>query len=197
MDRVLPNCVTNYYVPHRRPFLNLSDLSDAGWEAARATLESERAGGKTSRMFGRRYLELRRATEQKLRSLFVEAGGIPERAAPHYFVLGSSEWFRGLSPGMREVVIPLEDLPEASTSMTIPDSMTAMALGPAFGLPYEARPCHERAFRLSEFKRTVHEFGIPEDGPKEYADHQHRIFEKYIEVLVWSDSILELISPGT
>ena len=101
VNRALPDYVTHYYVPGRPPFLNVSELTDLEWDATRRMLEAERGAGNSSRVFGRRYLELRRATEVKLRDLFVAAGGEPERHAPHYFVLGSSEWFRGLARGMQ------------------------------------------------------------------------------------------------
>jgi hypothetical protein len=153
-------------------------------------LPSERFAGRSSRVFGRRYLELRRATEDKLRDQFVAVGGEPERTVPHYFVLGSSAWFRGLAHEMHEVVVPLAVLPDSATSMTIPDSMTSMGLGGDFGLPVENRPHHGRVFRLSEIPEAVEEFGLPEDEHGNYAGYQHRSFELYAEIQVWSDAIL-------
>jgi hypothetical protein len=190
VSRSLPNYVTHYYVAGRPPFLNVSELTDPEWEIMGRELEAERSAGRSSRVFGRRYLELRRATEAKLRDLFVAAGGQPERAAPHYFVLGSSAWFRGLAQEMQEVRVPLDALPDNATSMTIPDSMTSMGLGGDFGLPVENRPHHDRVFRLSEIPEAVQEFGLPEDEPGDYADYQHRSFEFYAEVQVWSDAVL-------
>ncbi len=191
MSSELPDYVTHYYVPGRPPFLNVSELTDGEWKATRPVLESERMAGSSSRVFGRRYLELRRATEAKLRELFVVAGGEPERHAPHYFVLGSSQWFRGLAQDMQELKIPLAALPDAATTMTIPDSVTAMGLGGDFGIPVEPRMHHGRVFRLSEFADAVDAFGIPEDQPGDYARYQHRTFELYAEVQVWSDTVLD------
>ena len=190
MSSAPPEYVTHYYVAGQRPFLNVSELSDPEWEVVRRGLEAERLAGRSSRVFGRRYLELRRATEAKLRDQFIAAGGEPERTSPHYFVLGSSAWFRGLAHEMHEVVIPLALLPDAATSMTIPDSMTSMGLGGDFGLPVENRPHHGRVFRLSQIREAVEEFGLPEGEPGNYAGYQHRSFEVYAEVQVWSDVIL-------
>jgi hypothetical protein len=189
--RTLPDFVTHYYVPDRPPFLNLSELTEPQWDAKRHLLDAERTEGRSSRVFGRRYLELRLATEAKLRDLFVSAGGEPEREAPHYFVLGSSKWFRGLARDMQQVVIPLAALPDRATSMTIPDSVTAMGLGGDFGIFVEQMPHHNRVFRTSEFVDAVRTFGIPEDRPGKYSGYQHRSFELYAEVQVWSDSVLE------
>src|SRR5262245_43808423 len=126
----------------RRPFQNLSDLDEDRLAAVIDDLTRERH--KThQRLFGRRYMELRRVTEARLRDLFVQAGGRPARSAPHYFVLGSSAWFRGLYREPEEVVIPLSCLPPHVTSITYPDSFASMALGPRFGLPHYPQPYHE------------------------------------------------------
>jgi hypothetical protein len=92
---------------------------------------------------------------------------------------------------MQELVIPLAALPDAATSMTIPDSVTAMGLGADFGIPVEPRPHHGRVFRLSEFADAVDAFGIPEDQPGNYEGYQHRSFELYAEVQVWSDAVFD------
>jgi hypothetical protein len=196
VNRTLPDHVTHYYVPGRPPFLNVSELTDSEWDVTRRMLDAERGAGVSSRVFGRRYRELRRATEVKLRDLFVAAGGRPERDAPHYFVLGSSEWFRGLARGMRELTIPLTALPEAATSLTIPDSMTSMGLGGDFGIPLDPRPHHGRVFRPPEFADAVEAFGIPEDRRGDYDGYQFRSFELYAEVQVWSDSFLGPRGPS-
>jgi hypothetical protein len=123
-----------------------------------------------------------------MRELFIEADGRPERSAPHYFVLGESSWYRELSPTMRSVTVKLADLPSEVTSFTYPDSFTAMGLGPQFGLPHDAKPYHERVYRIEDLEGVVAEFGLPEDEPdKDYAGYEQRPFEKYIEVQVWSD----------
>ena len=192
----VPDFVTHYHVADRRPFLNLSDLGAPEIEQVLADLQQRRSTGH-QRVFGRRYMELRRMTEHKLRTLFVESGGSPARRAPHYFVLGSSMWFEGLSPNTRAVVLPLSELPSDVTSVTYPDSFTAMALGPRFGLPYEARPYHERAIRLEELEDVISEHGLPRDEqPLDYTGYAHRAFESYVEVQLWSDEPLRKYLDG-
>ena len=191
---LVPTFATHYYRADREPFLNLSDLSEA--EAARviAGLDARRRDGH-QRVFGRRYMELRRLTEARLRELFVAAGGIAERSAPHYFVLGASAWYRGLSPDTREVRVELSQLPAGAAGFTYPDSFTAMGFAPRFGLPYEARPYHERVYRLHELAEVVAEHGMPADETgADYDGYQHRPFEKYIEIQLWSDTPLELLA---
>lgn len=193
----IPSFATHYHRADREPFLNLSDLPDGAVPSVLAGLEASR-GADSRRVFGRRYMELRRLTERRMRELFVATGGAPQRLAPHYFVLGTSEWYRGLAPGMREVRVDLARLPAESTSFTYPDSFTAMGFATRFGLPYEARPYHERVFRMDELQGVVDRFGLPADDiDPVYDGYAHRPFEKYVEIQLWSDAPLDLIGRGS
>jgi hypothetical protein len=192
---VIPDVVTHYHLGSRPPFLNLSDLPPDRLADVLADLHRERTDGLSARVFGRRYMELRRRTEEKLLSLFLKAGGKPERTSPHYFVLGTSSWYEGLAPDMAAFVVPLTDLPTEATSLTIPDSFTSMGFGPDYGLPREDRPYHGRVYRLEDLPALVSAYGLPADdasGPDgspddSYDGYQLRPFEKYIEVQLWSD----------
>ncbi len=144
------------------------------------------------RVFGSKYIALRRATEAKLRKLFEERGGTPERKAPHYFVLGSCEWFAELYPDTAQIGLDWRELPLDQTSVTYPDSFVSMQLGPEFGMPViSAQPYHNQVFRLDELVELVNKFGLP-DGSKDadYRGYETREFEKYIEIQLWSDGPL-------
>jgi hypothetical protein len=92
---------------------------------------------------------------------------------------------------MREVVVPLGAFPPEVTSVTYPDSFTAMAFGPRFGLPHQARPYHEQVFLLAELPELVARYGLPRDeSDPVYDDYPMRPFEKYIEVQLWADEPL-------
>jgi hypothetical protein len=188
----IPDFVTHYHLPGTRPFLNLSDLTAEELPAVLLALDKRRDAGEHQRVFGSRYMDLRRRTEARLLRLFKQAGGRPERDAPHYFVLGESAWYRGLAQGMQAAVLPLAELPSTVTSFTYPDSFTATGLVADFGLPYEPRPYHHRVFRMEELPEVARRYGIPPDEPDlDYEGYAHRPFEKYIEVQVWSDSPIE------
>jgi hypothetical protein len=141
-----------HYFRPGRPFKNLSDLALEDLIVAYKMLEGERARGEHRRVFGRRYMDLRRRSEAKLRDCFVAAGGEPERTAPHYFVLGASSWFKGLADDMQEIAIAIADLPTEATSIT---------------------------------------YGMPLDDPAGYDGYEHRLFEHYIEVQLWTDEPVE------
>jgi hypothetical protein len=187
MGPVIPDFVTHYFMGGRPPFLNLSDLTKDGRAPIIAGLAQERADGSTSRLFGRRYMDLRQQTEEKLRALFIASGGVPQRRAPHYFVLGASSWYRGLAPDMNEVVLKLEDLPTETTSFTYPDSFVSMGLGVGFGLHHSPQPYHGTVFHLSRLGEIVARYGLPEDAAGGYEGYERQPFEKFIEVQLWSD----------
>ena len=192
----IPDFATHYHLADKAPFLNLSDLDESELEVVVQDLARRRKDSGLKRVVGRKYMELRRLTEVRLRELFVEAGGKPERAAPHYFCLGACEWFRRLAPDMREIVIPLSELPTDVTSLTYPDSFEAMGFGPRFGLPYTRKPYHDRAYRLEELAQLVNEHGLPNGAADEDYDGYHlRPFEKFVEVQVWSDEPLRRFLP--
>ena len=192
MDRgvgALPDFATHYYFGGRRPFQTLSDLDEEHLAQVLCELEDARRAGAHSRVFGGRYMQLRRLTERRLYELFVAQGGRPQRQTPHYFILGTSRWYQGLARDMREVRLPLTSLPGSATSFTYPDSFTAMAFGPQFGLPYEPRPYHERVFRLRDLRSIVDRYGMPADEPNPvYDGYERRPFEKYVELQLWSDA---------
>lgn len=184
----IPDVVTHYHLPDRQPFLNLSSLSNEERSVVLERLDGLRRTGEHQRVYGARYMKLRKLTEAKMFDLFVQAGGKPEQAVPHYFVLGSSDWFRGLARHMREVVVPISVLPIDATSFTYPDSFTAMALGPQFGLPHEPRPYHEQVFRIDQLSEIVGRYGLPSvEVEDNYTGYENRPFEKYIEVQLWTD----------
>jgi hypothetical protein len=185
----VPDFATHYYLADKKPFLNLSELSESERGPVLADLERRRTRSDFKRVSGRRYMDLRRLTEARLLDLFRRAGGRPERTTPHYLILGPSEWYRGLAPDTREVVVALADLPLDVTSFTYPDSFTAMGFLPRFGLPYLQRPYHDRIYRMQQLREVVRRYGMPPDDAQDGYDGYHlHPFEKYIEIQVWSDA---------
>lgn len=186
----IPDFITHYHPAEDAPFQNLSDVQQEDLPTIIEHLHKRREAG-SKRVFGKAYMDFRRDTEIQLRQLFIEAGGKPERSAPHYFVLGSSEWFAGLYPRTGSVRVSLSALSPQTTSFTYPDSVVAMRFGPKYGLPPDPiRPYHEQVFLIDQLDEMIGQYGLPDDGGSAsdaYADYHKKEFEKYIEVQVWTD----------
>ena len=90
MLSAVPDFVTHYHLPGTRPFLNLSDLTAEELPSVLLALAQRREAGDHRRVFGSRYMELRRRNEARLLELFQQAGGRPERGAPHSTLSRSS-----------------------------------------------------------------------------------------------------------
>jgi hypothetical protein len=188
---VIPEFAVHYHLADRRPFLNLSDLDSVELERVFADLTGRRETHGSKRVFGSKYMELRRLTEARLHELFILAGGRPQRGAPHYFCLGPCEWFQRSASDMRTVAITLSALPDDVTSFTYPDSFTAMGFLRQFGITHAAKPYHGRVYRMNELAEVVREHGLPTGGADDdYEGYHRREFEKYIEIQVWSDDAI-------
>jgi hypothetical protein len=184
----VPDFVTHYYLPGRQPFQNLSELDEPRLSQVMQGLIEQRKGGVQHRLFGSKYMTMRRLVEERLYRAFVEVGGQPDRYSPHYFVLGESAWFQGLGTDMQQLRIPLSVLPIEKTSVTYPDSFTAMEVAEEFGLPHEKQPYHGQVFRLTDLPSLIATYGLPNPNPdSNYAGYERRSPEKYVEVQVWSD----------
>jgi len=187
----VPDFITHYHLAGRPPFLNLADLEGASLASVLSGLQGAAESGVSARRFGPRYMELRRGTEEVLRSRFAERGGRPTRRSPHYFVLGESPWFRGLYSEAAEVRLQLADLPTEQVSFTYPDSVTSMGLLAEFGIDVSPQPYHGSVFRIEEIEGVIEHHGLPGSAkPATYEGHQFDDFEHYIEVQVWSDDAL-------
>jgi hypothetical protein len=147
-----------------------------------------RRAGRQLRPFGAKYMALRQLTEARLRALFIDAGGSPDRAAPHYFVLGESPWFEHLAERMDKLQLPLSDLPADKTSVTYPDSFAAMEFGHEFGITQQSKPYHGQVFLLADLPELVERYGIPSPAWRsEYREWTTWPEATYIEVQLWSD----------
>ena len=191
----MPDLVTHYYLPGRRPFLNLSDLDPGRLTVVLAELEALRSQGRQHRPFGPGYMPLRRLVESRLYEKFVASGGHPDRQAPHYFVLGESSWYASLGHDMRRVEIPLAALPPDKTSVTYPDSFIAMTTTNA---PAPGTAASERIYSLDDLPTLIDRHGLP--APTWHnTHHDWRTWprEAFIEVQLWTDDpIGEHLAPS-
>lgn len=197
---VVPDYVTHYFRRSRGPFLNLSDLDEPGLTEVIRSLIVERQSGQHDRLFGQKYLEMRSLVEERLYNLFLRRGGEPQRKAPHYFVLGESEWFAGLAEDMDAIRLPLSGLPRKLTSVTYGDSFTVTGVAGEFGYgsSSEPRPYWSQVFLLDELPKLVAEYGLPHSPrPASYKGYEHAMDEVYIEVQLWTDEPVRVFLDAT
>lgn len=197
MSRV-PDRVRHYHRAARPPFLNLGDVPETARPELLRRLSAPDEHAASHRRFGSRYLALRTGTEAALRELFVQAGGRPERTAPHYFVLGSSAWFANLYSDVAAVTLPLTALPVEVTSITWVDSISALALGEPLGVPAPPPAHRQKVYRLDDLPDLVARYGLPgDDPPHSYDGHQRQPLTSYVEVQLWSDEpVRHLLRPS-
>ncbi len=195
---VVPDYATHYFLKDKEPFLNLSDLPEDKLKSVVNELDSCRTKGNGfNRVYGGRYMELRRKTEQKLRNLFILSGGNPKRKAPHYFVLGESYWFKNLTSGTNEVRIPLSSFPSDAISFTYPDSFVSMGFMPEFGLKVDKKDYHGKVFSLHDLESIIDKYGLPEDDfSHDYGNYVNEKFEKFIEIQVWDETPIQWLNDN-
>ena len=103
---------------------------------------------------------------------------------------------RGLAETMERIQLPLSALPPGQTSITYPDSFTAMEAGTSSRPGQQSRPYHGRVFLLGELPGLVEQFGVPD--PVWDSDYQAWTTwraEAYIEVQLWSDEPIRAHLP--
>lgn len=173
--------ITHYYLKSTTPFENILNQSSANQAQIISKMKENHS---TKRVFGSRYLQLRIKTEDKLKELFLQNGGVPEVDHPSYFVLGESRWFEGLSTSHQKIEIPLEQLDPNLVSITYPDSFVSMGFMPEFGMDVKQMPYHNKVFKVEDLPTLIKEYGFPKDEGQ-YENYQNESFEKYIEVQYW------------
>ena len=185
------NKIYHYYLPDRGPFLSLSDLPDeADNPIFKELLTRHKQVSSYNRRYGVEYLKTRKIVEEKLRTLFVERGGCPNKKHPIYFTLGESTWFKKLNAEHAELSIPISKLPEYAVSITFPDSYIAMT--------DQSKPYFEKVYFLSEIPEIISKYGLPtNEPPKTYEKYWEGSFEHYFEVQVWDSEILKQYSTST
>lgn len=186
----IPGFATHYYLSSRAPFQTLTALDDDAANAVMSKLNEERRNGVHHRLFGKVYLRMRREAERRLAEGLLLAGGRVERQSPYYLVIGESAWFRGLSPTMREVRVPVGSLPSLLTSITYGDSFYATGVSAEYGFGVAPAEAHSKVYLLSDLPRLINDLGLPvDDTEADYDGYEHRTAVRFIEVQVWSDDV--------
>ncbi len=183
-DNLVPAFLCHYYEAARGPFLNLSDLPLE--EAERLLSRIREAGDVFASQRAADYLLIRRGLEQRVRALFIARGGQPQRACPHYMILGTCPWVKSWYREGRELVVPLANFDPNIVSFTSGDTFPAMRYP-------DGKPYRGRVFLLGELAELVREYGLPQvQNP-----NGRRGPDRYIEAQVWADGPLASYLPQT
>jgi hypothetical protein len=178
-----PNFLTHYYETTIGPFINLSDLPLAEAEAILDRLRRDPT------MFAARrpveYLPRRREIEDRLRVLFIDRGGQPRRARPHYMILGECPWLKSWYPHGGEIRLPLTAFHRQQISFTYGDSF------PTFRLD-DGQPYRRRVYLLADLPTLIETYGLPQDRNPDGATGPDR----YIEAQIWDDAPLRRASAS-
>jgi hypothetical protein len=173
----IPSTLTHYYDATRGPLRSLTALPPDEGETIQAQLRASGLGFASQRDAD--YLVIRRELEARIRALFVSRGGLPQRATPHYFIVGTCDWVLSWYAEGRALSLPIIDFDTATVSLTYGDSFPAMR----YHVP---QPWRGQVYTLAELPDLVLRFGLPQITNPDGA----RGPERYIEAQVWSDAPL-------
>lgn len=171
---VCPEMIVHYYEASKGPFRSLSNLSLEEAEAILQRIRQEGIVFASKRNMD--YLVIRKSLEEKIRQLFLEKGGQPNRLQPHYFILGRCDWVKSWYREGREIQVLLKKVNPKVISFTYGDSFPAMRY-------QDGKPYRGQIFVLEELSELIARYGLPQVWNREGKFGP----ERYIEAQVWDD----------
>jgi hypothetical protein len=170
----------HYFEKGRKPFLNLSDLTNEDAIRLHAKLSTENENF-AKRDDNGQYMIQRRTVEERAYSSFKRKGGKPQRKRPHYMILDTKawekcEWFIDFDV----IKIPIDEFDRDTISFTYGDSF------PTFKPIFAEEPEYD-LYLYHEILDIIKERGMPPQGDKENLTW---LDPWYIEAQVWSDEAI-------
>ncbi|AIQ48016.1 hypothetical protein R70723_20480 [Paenibacillus sp. FSL R7-0273] len=172
----------HYYERALGPFKNLSDLPAVQAEEVLGAIRRNKEVMASRRPDG--YLERRRELEQLARSLFIEKGGKPVRAAPHYMVIGECEWLKSWYAEGAAVYMPISGFDTDTLSFSYGDLFPTFSPKVRDGKEYRGK-----VYTYREIIWLMEKYGLPQVWNKDGAYGP----ERYIEVQVWDEGPLNML----
>ncbi len=168
----------HYFERKVGPFVSLSDLSIEEAMKVQTKLDiqntSFHAGNRS-----KKYYERRIFLEQLVRSMFIEKGGQPELAVPHYMVIGECPWLATWFEESDCVKIPIDEFDLNTVSFTYGDTFPTFSPHVTDGFEYR-----KQVYTYEEILRIIEKYGMPQDSWNEPIYAQ----PAYAEAQVWSDT---------
>ena len=172
-----PDFLSHYYEAARGPFRSLSDMPAE--EAERILERIRREGLIFASKRPADYLTIRREMEARIRELFIQKGGRPQRDTPHSMCLGACAWLLAWYQEGREIRVPLAAFNPLTVSFTYGDCFPAMRY-------QDGKPYRGQVYTLEEIPEVVRLYGLPQEWNKDGKLGP----ERYIEAQVWDDEPL-------
>lgn len=170
------------------PFMPLTALPS---EDAREILKVKKAAGKFHNPDIEDFLQKRYDRDQKLRDLFIEHGGRPQRENPVYMFLGEHRQWESAYEDPAVIKIPLDKFDPLTVSFTYGDSFTIFNPD-LFG----TEEYWNKVYLAHEILVIVERYGFP---PYVEYDFKRGIYPtdkhinnhlKYVEAHIWDDDVL-------
>lgn len=179
MDKAgVPDFLSHYYENSQGPFRNLSMLPQA--QAEQRLQDIRELGNLFASQRPADYLQVRRELENRVRELFVDKGGRPVQARPHYMILGACPWVKSWYVEGRELRIPLDAFDHATVSFTYGDTFPAMRL-------QDGQDYRGQVYTLAELPQLIYQYGLPQ----EWNHDGRRGPDRYIEAQLWDERPLQ------
>ena len=184
----VPDYITHYYYPDKKPFLNLSDLNEEERAKIIEELNQRKDDNETQRGFPDWYMPQRLDSEKEMLNILTRKGIIPERKNPHYFVLGSSPFFeKHYNFNFKKIEIPIKEFREGELTFTPSDSLWCIGKIMRPDTNMKSMPFDQDLFNYNEVSEIIKSYNT------DILDTQSmlKIRSKFVEAQVWSNRVIE------
>ncbi len=186
---MIPDFLVHYYLPHRNPFQNLSDLNPIQKKHIVQTLNKEHKNGLMKRAFPKWYFEQRAEAEKNLKKAAIKLGENTNRNSPHYFCLGRSIGMEYVyNNNYKKIVVPLRDI-NCNIYFSIGDTLWTFAKSKNPKQKWKNKWYQGKLYNYEETIKIIKDIKL-DLGSKESLN-SNNVFN--IEALIWSDDEIKNI----
>jgi hypothetical protein len=180
---MIPNYLVHYYLPHKQPFQNLSELSEEDRAPITKELNERSKEGGMKRAFPDWYFKQRKEAEENLKKEFIKLGGKPERDSPHYFCLGESIGMEYVyNDDYKKLVIPLTQI-SCEVLFSIGDTLWTFAKSHNPDQKWENHWYQGKLYSYEGACEIITKLNL--DLMSKDSLNTNQVF--HIEALIWSD----------
>lgn len=171
----------HYYDKDIGPFKNISELSEQDAEEVMRKIAEEKEGAFCNKR-SPDYLRMRRHYENILREEFLKKGGKIYRDIPQYMVVEECDFLKSWYVNSAFLKIDIEKFDKSTLSFTYGDSHPTFSDRINDGKEYR-----KKLYTYDEILSVIEKYGYPQNWNSEGKFGP----ERYIEVHIWSDKVLE------